>query len=1312
MVGHGSPRTSRRRHLPATRNVAAAPLLCCALLMVLAVGRPTLVLADELGVRIAWGGGDDRLWRGSIAVSDGSLSEPKLLGIEADEPGSMWIDSSGRLIVRQRNPRNYDGVDLLVSAPPTAKLLVQLSADDDAGAAQTLEIPLADLSGEYVNKELDKRGNRLLAMRAPGDMLRVRLARDNVVFSPGETLRFDLEAHGLPLPKDGAARLKIQLLGPGGKEWWTKQYDWAADRIQSLPIEIPLPEEEGVYDLLVTAANSPRWSEAVRKPLGWKRTIGERRVQLLVLGARRTAAASRGGREFAQLLEIDPANPRWFEKLGHLPQWSKARLPRTWKGPLGNGCSQSRRHALGELAQLKPNAESPDVSWEAYWLPISQPGRPHILEIDYPSDVPQTLGLSILEPNAAGGIAPVGIDSGVDNTGDAAGSSSPPQWLRHRIVFWPHTTTPLLLVTNGRTRAPAVYGKIRVLAGGEALPAALPDHAGANRRLLAAFLDRPLLPETFAANESLDPWSGRSLDDWNTFYESGSRLIEYLHYAGYNGLMLGVLADGSAIYPSDRLQSTPRYDTGVFFASGQDPVRKDVLEMLLRLFDRENLQLIPSVEFAAPLPELEAIRRAGGAEAEGIAWIGPDGADWCATWPPRRGLAPYYNLLHPRVQQAMLGVLREVATRCAQHPSFSGLAVRLSADGYAQLPGPRWGMDDTTIGQFERDTRVRVPGKGPRRFAQRAAFLEQEPQRSVWLDWRAAQLAKFYRRAGEELAAIRPGSRLYLAGAGMIAGPELDVQLRPSLPRSATAAAALLQVGIDPKHFRDGARNIVLLRPGAIASEGNLGSRAADLEIEQMTDIDQFFQQVAASGSLFFHPPRDVHIGSFDQKSPFKPTYTWLVSQPTPSGQQNRRRWIHGLATLDSQLIVDGGWTLPMGQESAMRHIVAAYRALPAVRFQAVAAETPDAAQPVTFRSGTFGGRTYLYAVNDAPFAVTARIHIEASPNCRIEELTGLRRIAPLQPESGSGMYWEVALAPYDLAAVRLSEPSVALSAPHATWSEEAEAAMSLQIRRLGSRTAALGNPRPWDAVANPSFERSAGAGGQIPDWSVSQDPAISIALDKTQPINGAQSVKISSKGPVACLVSRPMAAPTTGRLAVSVWLRVDNETRQPPLCVAVEGKVHGRDYYRFAPFGQAPGPGQPANPIASEWRRYVVNVDDLPMEGLSSLRVRFDLMGAGEVWVDNVQVFNLLFSPPEMQELGKLVTDAAVKLKNGQVGDCVHLLEGYWPRFLEENVALPAGAGETASSQSAAPPPDEKPPERTGLLNRVKDILPDSLRF
>ncbi len=128
-------------------------------------------------------------------------------------------------------------------------------------------------------------------------------------------------------------------------------------------------------------------------------------------------------------------------------------------------------------------------------------------------------------------------------------------------------------------------------------------------------MDRPLLAENFSGEEALDAWIGRTLQDWKTFHQAGTRLVNYLRYAGYNGLVLTVAADGSAIYPSAVLEPTPRYDTGVFFSSGQDPQQKDVLEMLLRLMDRENLQLIPSLEFATPLPALEALRRRGGAEA-------------------------------------------------------------------------------------------------------------------------------------------------------------------------------------------------------------------------------------------------------------------------------------------------------------------------------------------------------------------------------------------------------------------------------------------------------------------------------------------------------------------------------------------------------------------------------------------------------------------------------------------------------------------------------------------------------------------------
>jgi hypothetical protein len=223
----------------------------------------------------------------------------------------------------------------------------------------------------------------------------------------------------------------------------------------------------------------------------------------------------------------------------------------------------------------------------------------------------------------------------------------------------------------------------------------------------------------------------------------------------------------------------------------------------------------------------------------------------------------------------------------------------------------------------------------------------------------------------------------------------------------------------------------------------------------------------------------------------------------------------------------------------------------------------------------------------------------------------------------------------------------------------------------------------------------------------------VDIQLDNTQKHGGRQSVKMTSRGPGACLASRPFSPPATGRLWMGVFLRVADPDRQPPFRLGIEGKkLHGRDYYSYAPVGLERVPGYPPALIAGQWSQYVVELYDLPLDGLTSLRVRFDLMGPGEVWIDDVQLFGLAFKRSELVELQKLITLADVKLKNGQVGDCLRLLEGYWPRFLDENVPAPA-AVPAADAVTAKPrAPEERQPERTGFLNRVKDMLPESLRF
>ncbi len=742
----------------------------------------------------------------------------------------------------------------------------------------------------------------------------------------------------------------------------------------------------------------------------------------------------------------------------------------------------------------------------------------------------------------------------------------------------------------------------------------------------------------------LDPLSHRSLDDWNTFYQGGTRLVKYLRFVGYNALMMSVLADGSTIYPSRLVEPTPRYDTGGFSSAGQDPQRKDVLELLLRLFDREGLMLVPGLDFASPLAELETIRRAGGEQATGLEWVGADGRTWLAANRPHQGLAPYYNTLDPRVQEAMLRVVRELATRYGKHESFGGVALQLSADGYAQLPGDDWGFDDRTIARFEQETGTRVPGSGAERFAQRAQYLTGEGH-AAWVTWRASTMAEFHRRLRGEIVTARQGAKLYLAGGTMLESRQSQYRLRPTLPRRARLDEALAELGIRPQAYR-GDSGIVLLRAQHLApSSSPLAARAADLEINLAPEMDRLVANGRQTGSLFYHEPQKARLASFDIKSPFGAvnTYTWLVSQMSPSGDKNRQRFVHSLATLDAQEMFDGGWMLSLGQEEALGEIVSIFRQLPAQPFETV----PGEIQPVTIRTLSLGRQSYVYLVNDSPWEASVSVALDLPAEARMEKIGQGRGVAAIV-RSGAATSWKVNLRPYDLAAVRFTAPGVHVRNPQVVISEQVRDALQRRIDDLWARVAALGRPQPISVLENSGFE-AAGDAERIPGWNTEIGTGGALVVDDQQHHGGGQALRLTSGGSPVSITSAPFDPPPTGRLAIEVWLRAAEGARQPALRISLEGQL--RDG-RFDPFGVIPAVGANAKQ-PGEWMRYSFPLDHLPVEGLTNLRVKFELASAGEVWIDDVQVFDLAFSEAERKALVQLLSLASLNLERGQISDC-----------------------------------------------------------
>jgi hypothetical protein len=196
---------------------------------------------------------------------------------------------------------------------------------------------------------------------------------------------------------------------------------------------------------------------------------------------------------------------------------------------------------------------------------------------------------------------------------------------------------------------------------------------------------------------------------------------------------------------------------------------------------------------------------------------------------------------------------------------------------------------------------------------------------------------------------------------------------------------------------------------------------------------------------------------------------------------------------------------------------------------------------------------------------------------------------------------------------------------------------------------------------------------------------------------------------PIVWVRSDPFTPPKTGRITVVAWMRVADPAQQPQLRLAIEGKRDGQIYYQYGQVG-LDNLRQPARiRLSEDWSQKQVIVTSLPLAGLTDLRVGFDLMSDGEVWIDDVQVFDLWFNEAERDELLKTTATAQIQLREGQLAECQQFMEGYWPRFLRQHVPLP----EIRPDAAAAKPRDDHPASSASrsTWDKMRGWLPKAWR-
>jgi hypothetical protein len=163
------------------------------------------------------------------------------------------------------------------------------------------------------------------------------------------------------------------------------------------------------------------------------------------------------------------------------------------------------------------------------------------------------------------------------------------------------------------------------------------------------------------------------------------------------------------------------------------------------------------------------------------------------------------------------------------------------------------------------------------------------------------------------------------------------------------------------------------------------------------------------------------------------------------------------------------------------------------------------------------------------------------------------------------------------------------------------------------------------------------------------------------------------------------------------------------------ESEHAGQLYRRAFVVGGAHAPTQR---LEEQWRPYAILVNDLPLDSQARMRVRFELSGPGELWLDNVKLYDLLFplkfypaAQAEIKQFFILIHAAQRAVEQGRVADSIRLLEGYWPRFIMAYTPLaePRIADERSSKekQPSAPPANQDEQPVPSVSEHIKRFLP-----
>ena len=1195
---------------------------------------------EEIEFRISWGGTKRQTWTGLVHVSQGELTDVKPLGFEEDASGGVHADS-GKVYLLDKRPATYSGFDVRYRGPLDSQLKFDLVSDGQAKFQY--EVSVADLLRNETRKKLGLEENQLVITRKPGDSLAVKFEYPDLVFDLAKKRQEKLKLEVRPnltgmSTRMATLRYRIRSL-KGGKPPTSQVVELnEAGSGEWTSIQMDLPQEEGIYDLQLDL--EPNWYQAA---FGSRQRAVSRSIQFVVLDgqARHTGLA----------IKQTPWKIVRTYQAGNLsvPKRNNFYLRRfasTQRKILGN---DKRRQISGDrlLLELDPGG------WQAIPITFEQPGKPHQIEIDYIAEPEISLGVSVLESDLTGQVSVVGCDSGIQIGNVSLGSSAIPTQGVHRMTLWPRGREGYLLLANRAPDATASCGEIRIKVGPQSLPVEPLKKANSvqftEQRKILAYIQSSHLPELFAGLKRQDPILGYQLEDWSTYYQLADRLVQHLKYQGYRGAVLNVATEGSALFPCPTLNPSPRLDSGIFFSNGQDPVRKDVLKLLLAVFEREGLTLVPALKMETPIGELEFRKR-----STELGLVNFRGGQRTSA----QSQYPNYNALNVEVQKTAIELVGYLGERYQEYSCMESLCLVCNPQSFLLMAGREWGFDDLTIKRFES---VANQQRGNNFTDFKRTLLTSRFEE--WKNWRQNLIRQWHIQLGNELAMKKPGCRLLMYTEDLDRNEEIVSALSPSLHIKPDLEQALARVGIQFQSNYESS-NTQMVGVSSVDAVSTLGERRVAIEAKRLINASSPFRSKQGSIEAITHRAVWTHFSDL-QTAGFQEQNSPLMRMQvlTPTSQHSCREFVDRIYYNDAVWLMDCQEGLRHGLQQRDREFFDMYQTLPAQPMTDVDCLDGSSQAAVKVRQFQTSSGWIGYIVNHSPWQTNVQVKFSGNVNSLTTssetQSQGLTAREPGKDQPSN--QWKIwTLEPYQILVIQ-GGSDVRADSYRYRLPKTAKQQLQIALRKLQSQLMKANRAEAINVLENASFEYAADAG--IEAWTTGDQEPAAIQVDPTTVKSGKQSLQLKFKQQPVWIRSNEFAAPRTGRLSVSAWIRSTGK-QQPTVRIAVEGRTPQRSYYRFGAIG-----GNAVRKLNSQWQKFAVHFDDLPIQGMDKLRVGFDLMEPGTIWIDQVEVFDRWLDRNDSTAITQRLAGAETMLENqGSWNSARLVLDNYWARFLREN--------------------------------------------